>query len=103
MLSMIFCHLEFAYLLLCLMVIFCRAKVFMSAEEFRCGSGLCIPISWQCDGEKDCPNDGLDEWDQLCRKEKCKEGDFRCEVESTCIPQGWQCDGIYDCMDGSDE
>ena len=36
-------------------------------EEFRCGSGLCIPIAWQCDGEKDCPeHDGLDEWDHLC-------------------------------------
>ena len=38
-------------------------------EEFRCGSGLCIPIAWQCDGEKDCPEaDALDEWDLLCSK-----------------------------------
>ena len=38
-----------------------------SAEHFRCGSGLCIPRSWQCDGEKDCPElEALDEWDLLC-------------------------------------
>ena len=34
-------------------------------EEFRCESGLCIPLKWQCDGEIDCPG-GLDEWDQIC-------------------------------------
>ena len=33
---------------------------------FRCGPGLCIPSSWQCDGEKDCPVSGLDEWAALC-------------------------------------
>ena len=38
-----------------------------SDEEFRCGSGQCIPLDWQCDGEQDCP-EGLDEWDNLCSK-----------------------------------
>ena len=38
-------------------------------EEFRCAMGECIPIAWQCDGEKDCPEeDALDEWDRLCSK-----------------------------------
>ena len=36
-------------------------------EQFRCAMGSCIPIAWQCDGEKDCPgDDNLDEWGQLC-------------------------------------
>jgi len=73
-------------------------------EEFRCGSGLCIPIAWQCDGEKDCPEaDALDEWDLLCRKERCGDDEFRCEAEGACIPHGWRCDGHNDCADGSDE
>jgi len=73
-------------------------------EEFRCGSGLCIPTAWQCDGEKDCPEPGaLDESDQLCRKDECKDGEFQCEAEADCIPQEWQCDGHNDCKDGSDE
>lgn len=24
------------------------------ADQFRCNDGLCIPASWQCDGDKDC-------------------------------------------------
>jgi len=84
----------------------CSAEQLSSClpEEFRCGSGLCIPIAWQCDGEKDCPEpDALDEWEHLCRKENCKDGEFRCEAEGSCIPQGWQCDGHNDCKDGLDE
>ena len=79
-----------------------------SNEEFRCGSGQCIPLDWQCDGEQDCP-EGLDEWDNLCSKylflshycqlfpvscldknkteeSKCKDGEFRCHADGACIP-----------------
>eukprot|EP00092_Neocalanus_flemingeri_P041600 GFUD01045305.1.p1 GENE.GFUD01045305.1~~GFUD01045305.1.p1 ORF type:complete len:884 (+),score=164.86 GFUD01045305.1:115-2766(+) len=73
-------------------------------EEFRCATGTCIPIAWQCDGEKDCPEqDALDEWDQLCQKERCNFGEFRCEAEGACIPGTWLCDDHLDCDDGSDE
>ena len=37
------------------------------SDEFKCGTGVCVPLSWQCDGEKDC-GDGLDEWEELCSK-----------------------------------
>lgn len=30
------------------------------ANQFRCNDGLCIPASWQCDGDKDC-SDHTDE------------------------------------------
>lgn len=26
-------------------------------NQFRCNDGLCIPASWQCDGDKDCSDD----------------------------------------------
>ena len=77
-------------------------------EEFRCSSGLCIPIAWQCDGEVDCPShsgkvDELDEWDELCNIARCEVGEFQCRGEGNCIPADWTCDGHPDCADGSDE
>lgn len=75
-----------------------------SVSQFRCGSGLCIPRAWQCDGEKDCPEvEGLDEWEVLCDKEKCKLDEFRCKDDGSCVPADWECNGEIDCADGSDE
>lgn len=34
--------------------------------KFRCGDGTCISILLRCDGFKDCPHDGNDEF--ACRK-----------------------------------
>lgn len=34
--------------------------------QFRCGDGSCISILLRCDGFKDCPHDGSDEF--ACRK-----------------------------------
>ena len=31
-------------------------------NHFRCRSGRCIPLTWKCDGDKDCP-EGEDEPD----------------------------------------
>ena len=39
--------------------------LFPNFLSFRCTDGTCIPVIWQCDGEKEC-SDGLDEWQQLC-------------------------------------
>ena len=36
-------------------------------NQFRCGNGTCIPMSWACDREDDC-EDGSDEW------KHCSEG-----------------------------
>ena len=45
------------------------------SSEMQCGSGDCVPLSWQCDGEDDCP-DGEDE--STCAVlNTCSHGEFR--------------------------
>ena len=37
-------------------------------NEFRCDSGHCIPVTWVCDNETDCKEDGSDESPSVCSK-----------------------------------
>ncbi|BET02800.1 low-density lipoprotein receptor [Nesidiocoris tenuis] len=66
-----------------------------TTTEFDCKiGGTCIPLTWQCDGYKDCAN-GLDE--RSCKTQSCREGQVMCPTSSKCIPSAWRCDGDYDC------
>ncbi|XP_023375763.1 low-density lipoprotein receptor-like [Pteropus vampyrus] len=59
----------------------------------------CIPESWLCDGNPDCP-DKKDE--QGCIHEKCSTSEFRCE-NGQCISYSLHYDGNRDCLDHSNE
>ncbi|KAG7206637.1 hypothetical protein KM043_000315 [Ampulex compressa] len=81
----------------------CRAPPACGNDHFTCvapssAAGKdCIPATWKCDGQRDCP-DGSDELG--CPA--CSRDQFRCQ-SGHCIDVSWVCDGTTQCHDGLDE
>lgn len=57
----------------------------------------CIPFSWRCDGQIDCPDKSDEAGCPTCRSDQ-----FRCQ-SGECIEQNLVCDGTTHCADGHDE
>ena len=87
----------------------CGALPVCGPDHFTCaspdfGGGLsvdsnkdCIPVSWRCDGQNDCP----DRSDEVgCPK--CRPDQFKCQ-SGECIDKSLVCDGTTNCDDGHDE
>lgn len=63
-------------------------------------SQVCLPLSFDCDYDNDCP-DGSDESDcfrKTTTQLKCDDDTFfHCDHSQRCIPKRWMCDGEPDC------
>lgn len=57
----------------------------------------CIPVSWRCDGQIDCPDKSDEVGCPSCRLDQ-----FRCQ-SGECIDKKLVCDGTTHCADGHDE
>ncbi|CAG0910580.1 unnamed protein product, partial [Cyprideis torosa] len=73
-------------------------------DNFRCGSGQCVPMSAVCDGFTDC-RDSSDE--RNCAK-GCSNAEFTCHALDDddpviCLSPSLVCNGNEDCPDGADE
>uniref|UniRef100_A0A493TJH3 EGF-like calcium-binding domain-containing protein n=1 Tax=Anas platyrhynchos platyrhynchos TaxID=8840 RepID=A0A493TJH3_ANAPP len=62
-------------------------------------STQCIPVSWKCDGERDCDS-GEDE--ENCGNVTCSAAESTCS-SGQCISKSFVCNGQGDCSDHSDE
>uniref|UniRef100_A0A7N8XVY7 Low-density lipoprotein receptor-related protein 2 n=1 Tax=Mastacembelus armatus TaxID=205130 RepID=A0A7N8XVY7_9TELE len=76
-----------------------------SSNQFTCpiwypGHPRCVPLSFVCDGEKDCAN-AADEL-QNCPNRTCHMNEFACS-NGLCIILPYRCDRVNDCGDSSDE
>jgi len=68
----------------------------------------CLPISYVCDGVKDCNCPDHEKcslgngWEER-KCSTCKPGGFLCQASSMCIPERLRCNLEADCPDGEDE
>jgi len=70
--------------------------------QWRCGSGECVVLEAQCDGQRQC-SDGSDEAADQCEQTTCGPHLFQCQSGSQCVSNTQVCNGASNCKDASDE
>jgi len=77
----------------------------MGQNQFRCGTGQCLPMYMKCDGRRDCTDnsDEINCYSTSTSRPVCASELYTCEDSTACIYEAWVCDGEPDCPMGDDE
>ena len=73
------------------------------SEQFRCGSGECVPLTWRCDGRADCADESDESTHCRHRNATCTAEQWACGAWNVCVPLRARCDGAADCPRAEDE
>ena len=79
-----------------------QCEEFEYNKKYKCPGHYCLPYSYICNAEWDCPG-GYDEYVEICQKQRECQNMFHCKNSQICIHIEDVCNSVDDCPLADDE